>query len=159
MISPINQNNQTKQEKLKSLSSSNIKTNIKTKKNFISTQFQDMMDEVLPPEELSNFDLNKLWKNLPQAEKNLINTFSQKNLDTYKNLVIQIAKLTLKRNTKVEMMKRNRSSDDHVVQSIIKVIDERLQKMVNLMHSKENTAFAILKSIEEIRGLLIDLKN
>ncbi len=123
------------------------------------SSFQNMMDEVLPPQKEGNIDLNKLWKELPDTERNLIQNYSQENLQKYKSIIVQIAKLTLSKNVKVEMMKRNRSNQDQVVQSVIKVIDERLQKMVTLMHSPQNSAFTILRSIEEIRGLLINLSS
>ncbi len=121
--------------------------------------FYSIMDEVLPVQEEGNTDLNRLWKELPTVERQLLDHPSQRNLDNYRKAVMQIAKLTLKKNTSVKKIKKRNRNGDWVELTVVEFIDERLQQMVSLMHSEKNTAFTMLKTLDEIRGLLVDIRN
>jgi len=39
------------------------------------------------------------------------------------------------------------------------VIDERLQKMALMMQARGNSAFSMLRTVEEIRGILLDMRD
>ena len=121
--------------------------------------FQNMMDAVLPPEKEANFDLNRLWKELPEIERDLLDQQSQENLERYRRIVSQIAKMTLKKNISFEKMKQRKRNGKVIELSVVKYIDERLQKMVLVLASPQNSAFSLLRNIEEIRGMLMDLRQ
>ena len=123
------------------------------------SSFQSIMDEVLPPEQEANLDLNRLWKELPQAERGLLEHCSQENLERYRRIVIQVAKVTLKKNVSLKKIKQYKQQGKIVELSVVEYIDERLQKMLGLLRAPQNSAFAMLKSIEEIRGLLMDIRQ
>ncbi len=123
-----------------------------------TSSFQVMMDEVLPLNEDSNIDLNRLWKALPQTERTLLEYPSPENLKIYQKLILQIANTTIKKNTLIRKMKKIRPNKGNQVElSVVSFIDKRLQNMANIMHSPKNSAFTILKNIEEIRGMLRDI--
>ena len=124
-----------------------------------ANSFQSMMDEVLPPEQETNLDLNRLWKELPDVERDLLGHSSQENLDRYRKIVIQIAKMTLKKNVSFKKIKQRKAQGKWVELSVVEYVDERLQKMIGLLRAPQNSAFAMLKSIEEIRGILMDLRR
>lgn len=133
----------------------------KDKKNIekrsIPTTFEELLFEVVPPEKEP--ELFDLWSELPDVEKKLIQDPTEENLEVYKNLVQKIASLLLKKNLKLEQIKRKTSSGKEILLSYVKIIDEKLHKMMLAIQSKKNTAFEILKNLREIRGILIDLKQ
>lgn len=124
-----------------------------------TSSFQNIMDEVLPPELGANLDLNRLWKELPQVERDLLGHCSQENLEAYRKIVIQIAKMTLKKNVSFKKITQRKPHGKIIELSVVEYIDERLQKMLALLRAPQNSAFAMLKSIEEIRGILMDIRQ
>ncbi len=121
--------------------------------------FLEILEEVLPQERAENRDLHQLWRDLPGAEKQLINHPSDENLKLYRELVIGIARATLDHNVRVKKMRRKNSQGETVELNVIEVIDSRVQKMAIMMHSRGNSAFHILKTVEEIRGILFDARE
>ena len=124
-----------------------------------ASSFQNIMDEVLPPDLEANLDLNRLWKELPQAERGLLGHCSQENLERYRKIVIQIARMTLKKNVSLKKITQRKPHGKIIELSVVEYIDERLQKMLALLRAPQNSAFAMLKSIEEIRGILMDIRQ
>ncbi|MFN3603931.1 MAG: DUF327 family protein [Leptonema sp. (in: bacteria)] len=135
--------------------------NLKTKKILSEkkpkTSFEEFLLEVIPPEKES--ELFELWTQLPDIEKKLIQDPTEENLEIYQELVHKIAKQLLQKNLKIEQIKRKSSSGKEILLSYVKIIDEKLHKMMLAIQSKKNTAFEILRNLREIRGLLIDLKR
>ena len=43
--------------------------------------------------------------------------------------------------------------------SVVEFIDERLQKMAHMMTAPGNSAYFMLKTVEEIRGILLDVRE
>ena len=121
--------------------------------------FMEILEEVLPQDRVENRDLHDLWAELPDAEKELLNHPDDENLRRYRELVIGIAKATLDRNVRVKKLRRKNSQGETVELNIIEVIDNRIQKMAIMMHSRGNSAFNILKTVEEIRGILFDARE
>ena len=148
---------QTEQRKLNSAKSkrSGKSAAIKEKKS----PFLQILEEVLPPDDAQSYDLHALWSELPELEKNLINHPSDENLNSYRETVKNIAQATLKKNVHVKKLKRKNRRGETIELSVIKIIDDRLQKMAIMMHSRNNSAFSMLKAMEEIRGLLLDVKE
>ena len=121
--------------------------------------FMEILEEILPQDKIENRDLHQLWSDLPGAERNLLDAQSEENFKNYKDLVTAIARATLQRNVRIRKMKRKNSRNETVELSILEIIDNRLQKMAIMMHSRENSAFALLKTVEEIRGILFDARQ
>ena len=121
--------------------------------------FQKIMDEVLPPQNEKNISLNRLWKDLPQAERDLLDQQSQTNLEKYRKLIMQIAKTTIKKNTVLKKIRKKNKKGEWIELSVLSFIDKRLEDMVVILHSEQNSAFSILKAMEEIRGILVDISH
>ena len=121
--------------------------------------FLEILEEVLPQERVENRDLHELWSGLPEAEKDLINHPSEENLKRYRELVIGIARATLARNVHVKKLRRKNSHGETVELNVVQVVDQRIQKMAIMMHSRGNSAFNILRTVEEIRGILFDARE
>jgi len=124
------------------------------------TPFLDILKEVLPVQDDDSRELHELWAGLPSAEKDLLEKSSEENLKKYRNLVRRIALDTIKKNVRIKSLKRKSShSGETIEMKVVDVIDERLQKMALLMHSPGNSAFAMLRAMDEIRGMLLDLRE
>ena len=125
-----------------------------------SSPFLDILNEVLPAETADAADLNRLWSELPDAEQGLLNHPSQENLLYYKELVRKILSATLKLNTRVEIVNRKgKGTGEKVELRYVKIIDERIDQMAGLIRSKRNAAFGLLKALEGVRGILLDLRR
>lgn len=124
----------------------------------VKSPFESILDEVLPPENDSDVDLHELWSSLPELENQLIESPTDKNLKAYRDLIKAILKETIQRNTAVRKLVRKGRSGGEYEMNVVSIVDERLQKMIYAIRSPGNTAFQILKNIEEIRGMLLDIK-
>lgn len=123
------------------------------------TGFQAILNEVLPVHHERNRDLHHLWADLPETERRLIEDPSDENVKQYRELVKSIAEEVVRSNMKVTTLKRKNRHGDAVELNIVEVIDDRLQKMMLALQSPQNTAFQILRTLSEIRGLLIDARK
>ncbi len=121
--------------------------------------FQQILDEVLPASRPASHDLKQLWSELPEAERALIEKQSDQNLARYRELVRAIARETLKQNVRLKKIRKRNRHGDEIELSVVEFIDDRLQRMANLIHAPGNSAFQILKAVEEIRGILIDVRE
>ena len=79
-------------------------------------------------------------------------------MNEYKNLVKEITQQILQKNIHI-VQARRRGRHDKKLLLTIKVIDENLQILATTMLSSANSAFSLLKQMEKIRGLLMDLKE
>lgn len=120
--------------------------------------FQEILNTVLPAHEEETRDLHKLWSSLPGAEHLLIENPSPENLSSYRELVKGIAREILNSNMKVAKLKRRVRGND-VELNVLQIIDDRLHRMMMALQSKSNTGFQILRNLDEIRGLLMDLRS
>lgn len=124
-----------------------------------ASSFLEVLEEILPSHLEKNQSLHDLWSVLPDVEKKLIEKPVKENLNEYKRLVREIAEKTLKNNTRVKKIYSKNRRNEKVEHSVVEFIDRRVQAMAVMLHSSENSAFSILKSMEEIRGILLDLKE
>ncbi|TGL15158.1 YaaR family protein [Leptospira meyeri] len=120
--------------------------------------FLEILESIVPSGKEETRELNELWKDLPDLEKDLIKDPNHKNLESYKKHIKQIAELILRKNYKV-MQAPQRGRNDQKDVRYVKVVDEKLDLLAKTMFSPNNSAFVILKQLDEIRGLLIDLKG
>ena len=91
-------------------------------------------------------------------EKRFLNTPSQENLQEYKKLVKDITNTILKNNTQLSQAKQRGRNDKKILMTV-KILDENIQILASTMLSPQNSAFSLLKQLERIRGLLMDLKE
>ncbi|MCU0823300.1 MAG: YaaR family protein [Leptospira sp.] len=146
----------------KSISSSSQKKDserLKSEKVDESKQsFLEILESIVPASEENTKELNELWKDLPDLEKKLISDPNHKNLNEYKEHIKQIASLILKKNYKIQQAPLRGRNDQRDIR-FVKIVDEKLDILARTMFSPSNSAFTILKQLDEIRGLLIDVKG
>ncbi|MCZ8341614.1 MAG: DUF327 family protein [Leptospira sp.] len=146
----------------KSISSSSQKKDserLKTEKVDESKQsFLEILESIVPASGENTKELNELWKDLPDLEKKLIADPNHKHLNEYKEHIKQIASLILKKNYKIQQAPLRGRNDQRDIR-FVKIVDEKLDILAKTMFSPSNSAFAILKQLDEIRGLLIDVKG
>jgi uncharacterized protein YaaR (DUF327 family) len=121
--------------------------------------FQEHVDQIIPPDGVDQKTLNELIGQLPDVEKDLIEKRSDSALLKYKELIRSIVNMTLKLNTEVKTIVRNKKNGDKVYQSYVNIIDQRLYDLTTKLTSPASTAFQILKQMEEIRGILLDMRS
>lgn len=146
----------------KSISSSSQKKDserLKSEKVDESKQsFLEILESIVPASGENTKELNELWKDLPDLEKKLISDPNHKNLNEYKEHIKQIASLILKKNYKIQQAPLRGRNDQRDIR-FVKIVDEKLDILARTMFSPSNSAFTILKQLDEIRGLLIDVKG
>jgi uncharacterized protein len=120
--------------------------------------FLNILESIVPSTQAETKEMNVLWRQLPDAEKEFLKTPNNINLQKYKNLVKEITTLILKNNTEI-VQARRRGRNDKKILLTVKIIDENLQLLATTMLSPANSAFSLLKQIEKIRGLLMDIKE
>jgi hypothetical protein len=121
--------------------------------------FLEILDEILPASIDQNRDLHDLWSDLPGLERDLIDHPSEENLNIYRETVRLIARMTLDKNVRVAHIYRKNRHNEKIELNLIEIVDDRLHKMALMMRSSSNTAFSILKTLDEIRGLLLDSRQ
>ncbi|MEQ9365264.1 MAG: DUF327 family protein [Leptospirales bacterium] len=125
----------------------------------VRSPFLQILDEILPAGQVGAADLHQLWKQLPELERELLDHPSNANLSRYKELVIAIARETLRKNTRVKKIRRKNRKGEMIELSVVEFIDDRLQKMAHMMTAPGNSAYFMLKTVEEIRGALLDVRE
>ncbi|MBP9162902.1 MAG: DUF327 family protein [Leptospiraceae bacterium] len=127
---------------------------IKEKEN----SFLSILESIVPSDREDTREINELWQKLPEMEKRFLNTPSQENLQEYKKLVKDITNTILKNNTQLSQAKQRGRNDKKILMTV-KILDENIQILASTMLSPQNSAFSLLKQLERIRGLLMDLKE
>lgn len=135
---------------IKSDSSSKIKDKENT--------FLSILESIVPSDKEETREINELWQKLPEMEKRFLNLPSHDNLTEYKKLVKDITNSILKNNTQLVQAKQRGRNDKKILMTV-KIIDENIQILASTMLSPQNSAFSLLKQLEKIRGLLMDLKE
>jgi uncharacterized protein len=122
------------------------------------SSFLEILEQIVPSSREETREINELWQKLPDAERNFLQEPNRKNLETYKELVKDITNAIIKSNTSL-VQARQRGRMDKKVLMTVKVIDENIQLLAMTMLNPANSAFGLLKQIEKIRGLLLDLNK
>ncbi len=97
--------------------------------------------------------LDELLADLEEQERRFLDAQSVYELNRYKAVVQKILKLVLDEGFSTQTLKRKRSGRADYV--IVNEINEKLNSIS--MQIAKSTAFSLLKTIEEIRGLILDL--
>lgn len=138
--------------------SNSLKSNSSSVVNEKNESFLSLLESIVPSSKEETRGINELWQKLPDLEKKFLSEPNQKNLDDYKKLVKDITNEILKNNTKL-MQARQRGRNDKKILLTVKIIDENIHILASTMLSPSNSAFNLLKQLEKIRGLLMDLKE
>ena len=98
-------------------------------------------------------DLDQLLSDLTEQEKRFLDLQSEYELIKYKTLVGKILKLALEENVQIRTLKGRR---DQYPVVIIESVNSKLNEITNAI-IRNNQAFDLLKAIDEIHGLIVDL--
>ena len=105
-----------------------------------------------------NGTIEELMTDLKDQEKNFLDAQSLYELERYKALVKKILKMILDsgfKSRKLDLTIREKRMG-RAEKTVLDKIDENLIKLSQMI-TKSNDAFNLMKTIEEIRGLILDL--
>jgi uncharacterized protein YaaR (DUF327 family) len=116
-------------------------------KSFASELQKTMAEEFEGP-------IEQLMQDLKDQEKRFLEQQTEHEMNRYKALVQKIIKSILAESLQERTLKRKKKNwGDYIV---IDKINEKLLDLANAI-TKQNKAFDLLKTMEEIRGLILDL--
>jgi uncharacterized protein YaaR (DUF327 family) len=98
--------------------------------------------------------IEELLENLKDQEKRFLETQSEYEMNRYKAFIQKIIKSILDEGLKEKTLKRKKKNWGDFV--IIEKINTKVLELTNAV-IKQNKAFNLLKTVEEIRGLILDL--
>ncbi|EJO69906.1 YaaR family protein [Leptospira kirschneri] len=148
----------TSKNKKAGISSLNSLNQSETVEN-ISSSFLDILEEIVPSKSETTKDLNALWRELPDIEKRFLDLASIENLETYQKHIQAIIKAVIDQNMRVETLSRKMKGEAKKIYHVVKIIDEKIQILAELIMNEGNSAFKLLKSLTDIRGLLLDIQE
>jgi uncharacterized protein YaaR (DUF327 family) len=96
-----------------------------------------------------------LMEDLKEQEKNFLERQTTYELNKYKSIVQKILKTILTDGFKSKKLKRSRRDRADFI--IVQDINKRLLEISKHITDNTNKAFNLLKKIDEIRGLILDL--
>ena len=104
--------------------------------------------------------VDALLNDLRDQEKRFLDAQSQYELGKYKQLLQKVLRMLSSDNYQTQIITRpRRRGIEKEPYRIISLINEKVDELGRILVSKENKAFALLRTLEEIRGLILDLKN
>lgn len=124
-----------------------------------SSSFLDILEEIVPSGSETTKDLNALWRELPDIEKRFLDLPSIENLNAYQKHIQTITKSVIDQNMRVETLSKRIKGEAKKIYHVVKIIDEKIQILAELIMNEENSAFKLLKSLTDIRGLLLDIQE
>ncbi len=98
--------------------------------------------------------IEELLEDLKDQEKRFLETQSEYEMNKYKALIQKIIKSILDEGLREKTLKRKKKNWGDFV--IIEKINTKILELTDAV-IKQNKAFNLLKTIEEIRGLILDL--
>ncbi|PKL36257.1 MAG: hypothetical protein CVV44_18770 [Spirochaetae bacterium HGW-Spirochaetae-1] len=99
--------------------------------------------------------LDDLLSDLSDQEKRFLDSQSLYDLNRYKALVQKILKIVLEESIETRTIKR-RKSDNKADFLVADIINKKLLEITQNL-TRSNPAFNLMKTIEEVRGLILDL--
>ena len=103
-------------------------------------------------------DLESLLSNLDEQERKFLSAQDLQELQNYKELIQKILKLISSEAFENKTFRRPPSQKNKANFLVTKKINEKLIELTKRIGSN-NKAFNLLKEMEEIRGLILDLVN
>jgi uncharacterized protein len=118
---------------------------------------ESSFDQVLSQtsERESERGIESLMNDLRDQERRFLDAQSLFELQKYKQLLQKLLRLIMDESFKTEMIQRKRR--DKADFQIVNRINEKVDDLARSLASSDNKAFALMKTLEEIRGLLCDL--
>lgn len=138
-------------EKLKSLKKS--KSSQKQTVNINQSPFFDKLLEVTQVEHIK-MELNNLLEEIDLVGKQFSHEPNLENLKQYKSLITSFLDITVNKMFKIKNIQDWIKNKEYV---IIEKINEKLEDLTHLILEKENENINLLSTLDEIRGLLVDL--
>lgn len=120
--------------------------------------FLDILEAIVPSSKEETREINQLWQKLPDMEKRFLKEPNHENMESYKKLIKEITSAIVKNNMQLTQARQRGRNDKKILMSV-KIIDENIQILAMTMLNPGNSAFSLLKQVEKIRGLLMDLKE
>lgn len=117
------------------------------------TDFQSELTRVMETPYTGTID--NLLEELAEREKQFMDNQSLYELARYKKTVQDLLKLIVEKALDNRTLKRSRFNRN-AEQSVIDVIDEKLMAMTEAV-TRHSKAFDLMKTMEEIRGLILDM--
>lgn len=122
--------------------------------------FTDLLEQIAPANQDKTRDINLLWKDLPDLEKRLIHERSEEALQEYKERVRLLLNAILANNTKITQQKTAiPGSTQKKVYTHVAFLDEKLKILSEIITDPQNSAFRILKQMDNIKGFLLDVEQ
>ncbi|MDL5246152.1 YaaR family protein [Leptospira weilii] len=153
------QTSKGKKNEISPLNGSNFSNQAETIESANSSSFLDILEEIVPSGSETTKDLNALWRELPDIEKRFLDLPSIENLNAYQKHIQTITKSVIDQNMRVETLSKRIKGEAKKIYHVVKIIDEKIQILAELIMNEENSAFKLLKSLTDIRGLLLDLQE
>jgi uncharacterized protein len=102
--------------------------------------------------------IEELMTDLQDQEKRFLDSQSLYELEKYKSLVKKILKMILENSFEARVLERSNREKRMGLEekTVIEKIDENLLKLSQMI-TRSSDAFNLMKTIEEIRGLIFDL--
>ncbi|EQA45212.1 PF03885 family protein [Leptospira broomii serovar Hurstbridge str. 5399] len=122
-------------------------------------QFFELVEHLLPYSQEKTRDLNSLLRDLPDAERNFLKSPTYENLNVYKRIVQAILREVMDRNTSVETLRSRARGGSEKIYQLINTVDDKVQTLADFIIHPDNSTFDLMKRMEDIRGLLVDLMN
>ncbi len=97
--------------------------------------------------------VDELFADLDEQEKRFLDQQSLQELFRYKSLIKKILKTLLDEGVETKVLKKTRAN---FAELTVREIDRKLLELSSAI-TRKNKAFDLLKTIEEIRGLVLDL--
>ena len=98
-------------------------------------------------------DLDQLMSDLTEQEKRFLDLQSEYELIKYKTLIGRILKVAIEENMQTRTV---RTRSDRIPYVLVESVNSKLSEITNaIMHN--NKAFDLLKAIDEIHGLIVNL--
>lgn len=98
--------------------------------------------------------IDELMENLKDQEKRFLDKQTELEMNRYKALVQKILKMISDEGFKAKTFTRKKNNRADF--TTFEIINAKLLELTNAI-TKQNKAFNLLKSIEEIRGLILDM--
>lgn len=144
----------TIKEKIKSFKKSKT-----TKSSGISVRqspFYDKLLEITAVKEI-NLELDKLIDRVDEVGKRFANNPDIQNLQEYKSLIKAFLDTMIQKMYKIKEKMGHRSWVKQKVFITVEKINEKLEQLTKFVLEKQNENINLLATLDEIRGLLVDL--
>ena len=124
--------------------------------NVKQSLFYDKLLEVTEIKEV-NLELDRLVDQIDDAGKKFAQNQDIKNLQEYKSLIKAFMDTVIEKMFKVKEKMGHRSWVKQKVHITVEKINKKLEKLTDFILEKENKNINLLATLDEIRGLLVDL--